>query len=495
MLCMACRPVKPQPCAHCGKRRRPTAHWHEGPICQGCYDKALAAKGVCPSCGDTRRLRSYPGFGESVCSDCAGEPASHVCQRCGNEDSLYERGLCQRCVVLRRLDAILGDEEARAGNGLGPLFDALTGSSAPKSVLDWLGKSPKAVEALSSIGRGEQPLSYETIDDLEPVLGIHTARHLENLLGVSGSLPGRDPVLAAMERWCDRFLAGIEPVDHSQVLRAWVRWQVLRPLRVKAGAGPLLDSTAHSARGRLRDIADFLAFLVTRDRVLSACRQADVDTWASSQSRHRVTSLLTFATWATARRAMPRLDMPTGHRGLPVAPLAADDRWTTVRHLIHGPDVGAALRVAGTLVVLYAQPLFKVSRLTTGDLDTDDGPVVARISGAAIEFPEPLAGHARDLLAQRQPAPRKAHLPVDPGWLFPGKVPGRPITAQALSRQLARHGVRAERHRLTALFDFAAEMPAPLLADILGISRHTAERWSRLANRSWSSYPEMRKAE
>jgi len=68
-----------------------------------------------------------------------------------------------------------------------------------------------------------------------------------------------------------------------------------------------------------------------------------------------------------------------------------------------------------------------------------------------------------------------------------------PIGIGASAR--ARHGVRPERHRLTALFDFAAEMPAPLLADILGISRHTAERWSSLTNRSWSGYPAMRKAD
>jgi hypothetical protein len=97
----------------------------------------------------------------------------------------------------------------------------------------------------------------------------------------------------------------------------------------------------------------------------------------------------------------------------------------------------------------------------------------------------------RALLAGRRQTPRKANLD-DPGWLFPGKVPGRPVTTQGLSRQLARNGVRAQHHRLTALYQLAAEIPAPLLADLLGVSAASADTWSRLANRSWVEYPAMR---
>ncbi len=496
MLCLACRPVTAQACAHCGQLRRPTAHWHEGPICQKCYDRALAAKGTCPSCGDVRRLRVYPGFDDPVCSDCAGEPPSHVCERCGIEDCLYERGFCPRCVVNRRLTAILGDEQTRARNGLGPLFEVLAGSSKPKAVLDWLTKTPKAVEALANIGRGDAALSHKTMDDLEPVLGVHTARHIESLLAAAGALPPRDAVLAATERWCARLLEGIDHDEHSQVLRAWARWQVLRPLRDKASLGPLLDSTGYSARTRLQNVVSFCGFLVSRGRTLSTCRQADIDDWASSQPRKRMNSLGGFASWAMTRHAMPRLEVPAGRSGAPVAPLASDDRWKIARRLLHGRDIDPAVRVGGALAVIYAQPLFKISRLRVDDLDVTADRVVIRFNGGArIELPEPLAGHARAAIAGRRPAPSKANLPTDAGWLFPGKVPGRPITAQGLSHQLARHGVRAEALRLTALYQFAAKMRAPLLADILGVSTRTAEVWSRLAGRTWIDYPEMRSAD
>lgn len=492
MRCTRCRPVTPQPCAHCGEARKPMAHWHEGPVCAGCYYLALAAKADCPSCGDHRRLRRYPGFDEAVCADCAGQPATHVCERCGIEDCLYERGVCPRCVAHRRLEALLGDEAQRATNGLGPLFDALAGSPAPKAVLDWLIKTPRAADALARMGRGEVAVSYETIDELEPALGVHTARHLENLLASTATLPPRDPVLAATERWCTRLLASIDHDEHAKLLRTWVRWQVLRPLRDKANQRPLLDSTGYSARRRLQNVADFCAFVAGRGRSLSTCGQADVDAWTAGQPPSRVRSLPGFTTWAIARRAMPRLDVPIGRSGLTAPSMATDDRCKVVRHLLHGSEVAPAMRVAGVLVALYAQPLFKVSRLRLDDLEVAPDRVVVRFGRSAINLPEPLAGHARALIVSREPAPRKANLPVDPGWLFPGKVPGRPITPAGLSRQLALHGVRAGNHRLTALYEFAGEMPAPLLAEILGVNRNTAEAWSRLANRSWAEYPAVR---
>ena len=43
------------------------------------------------------------------------------------------------------------------------------------------------------------------------------------------------------------------------------------------------------------------------------------------------------------------------------------------------------------------------------------------------------------------------------------------------------------------MFQLAAEMPAPVLADLLGLSNVTAGRWARLAARDWSQYTAMRR--
>jgi hypothetical protein len=189
---------------------------------------------------------------------------------------------------------------------------------------------------------------------------------------------------------------------------------------------------------------------------------------------------------------MPRLDVPAGRGDLPVAPVDADGRWGLARRIVNEPGIDPGVRLAGALAVVYAQPLHKISRLTTEDVVVRDDTVSVRCGASAVELPEPLAGHARELLAIRRREPRKARIVDDPGWLFPGADPGRPIGQAALGDRLRRHGLRPGAHRLAALHQLAAEMPPALVADLLGISPTTANVWSRLAGRTWAGYPEMR---
>jgi hypothetical protein len=490
MLCIYCRPVTPQVCAHCCKLRQPTAHWHEGPVCQPCYNRALAAKAGCPRCGEHRRLRHYPGFDVQVCADCAGQPATHVCGDCGIEDLLYERGRCPRCTLHQRLTELLGDEAARASNGLGPLFDALAEADVPRATIDWLLKSP-AVPTLASIAAGELRLTHDTIDALEAELSVGTARHLEHLLTAAGALAERDIVLAATDRWCARRIDTVIDDEHAKVLRTWVRWQILRPMHDRAEHGPVTEAVGNAARARLTTATEFCAFLADRGRNLSNCQQADLDEWAASRPRSKTHTLAGFGRWAMARGAMPRLAIPTGQSRSPTPPVDDDERWEIARHLLHASGIDTALRLAGALVVIYAQPVNRISRLRTTDLDIGRDRVAVRVGTATIELPEPLTSHARQLIDERQPHPRKARLPVDAGWLFPG-APGRPINPDSLSDRLARLGIRAAQHRLAALLQLAADIPAPLLADLLGIHPNTAQVWSRLANRGWGDYQGMR---
>jgi hypothetical protein len=495
MLCIYCRPVTPQTCAHCGQARQPTAHWHEGPVCQRCYNRALAAKADCPRCGHHRRLRHYPGHDEQICADCAGQAATHVCTVCGTEDRLHERGVCPRCVLRRRLGDLLGNQADRQRTGLAPLFDALLNASEPKAVLDWLLKSPTVTDTLARIGRGDLLVSYGTIDKLEPQLGVRTARHLENLLAATGTLPARDPVLTATERWCDRFLADIDNPEHARLLGTYVRWQILRPLRDKSQQAPITPSSGDAARRRLAIIGRFLGSLAHRGRRLADCRQSDLDSWLVAQPPHQAQPLRHFTRWASTRKAMPSLDVPVRRSNLPAPPADADDRWAVARHLLHDPGIDPADRVAGALAVIYAQPLHRITRLTTNDLTDNEAGVGVRLGATAVELPEPLAGHVRALLAERNPQSRKAKVVADAGWLFPGVDPGRPITQSGMSRRLRRHGVKAGAHRLAALYQLAAEMPAALVADLLGVHRVTADVWCRTAGRIWANYPEMRAEE
>ncbi len=66
----------------------------------------------------------------------------------------------------------------------------------------------------------------------------------------------------------------------------------------------------------------------------------------------------------------------------------------------------------------------------------------------------------------------------DHPWLFPGGAPGRPISPRTLMVRLQPSGVRARAGRNTTLMDLAAQLPAVVLSDLLGIHINTATSWA-----------------
>jgi hypothetical protein len=59
-------------------------------------------------------------------------------------------------------------------------------------------------------------------------------------------------------------------------------------------------------------------------------------------------------------------------------------------------------------------------------------------------------------------------------WLFPGGQPGRPSSAYRLAERLRELGVRSGQSRSTALFQLAMDLPAAVVAKMLGIHMGTA---------------------
>jgi hypothetical protein len=335
MLCRSCAPTTSRVCARCGRPGRAQAHWPEGPVCANCYQRALRAKGSCPGCGQTRRLLTYPGFREPVCRDCAGAPPTHLCEVCGAEDDLYERGRCARCSLERRLAELLGDEHARARTGLEPVFAALAGAPKPRAVLRWLGGGSPAVEALRRIAAGELMLSHKALDRLPPsrALGF-----LEYLLVASGALPPRDPALARLERWIEARLAGIADPGQRQLVRTFARWVVLRRYRNNSQRSDLTDALLGRAKAELNAAAAFLAWLAGRRRELGGCQQEDVDAWlAQGPPSRRVAR--PFVRWAISQGLMPRLDFPAGDRELTGQPVDPKERTEIARRLLDDPGI------------------------------------------------------------------------------------------------------------------------------------------------------------
>jgi hypothetical protein len=82
-------------------------------------------------------------------------------------------------------------------------------------------------------------------------------------------------------------------------------------------------------------------------------------------------------------------------------------------------------------------------------------------------FPEPLADLVRQLVATRRGHASIGRPDTTP-WLFPGGRPGQHIGDDRLGTRLKNIGLHPRQARSTALFTLATEIPAAILARMLG---------------------------
>jgi hypothetical protein len=144
--------------------------------------------------------------------------------------------------------------------------------------------------------------------------------------------------------------------------------------------------------------------------------------------------------------------------------------------------------VAGSFVLIYAQPLSRVAAMTVEQITTSETGVSVRFATQPITVPDPLAGFIIDLARTG----RSHHIgigSINPaGWLFPGHLPGRPVTALRLGQRLSRFGIDARAARRAAQTQLAAQVPAVVLAEMLGVSVRTAVDWVHAAGGDWANY-------
>ena len=85
-----------------------------------------------------------------------------------------------------------------------------------------------------------------------------------------------------------------------------------------------------------------------------------------------------FVRWAVARRHASGLTAPAARWTRPSGPLDQDRRWAGARRLLHDGTYPAADRVAGLLILLYAQKLSVITALTTRHVLHEDGRTLLR---------------------------------------------------------------------------------------------------------------------
>lgn len=346
-------------CARCGRHRNTAGSWPDGRVCRTCLDRAVRTRGVCPGCGAERALPGRrPGDGAAICTTCAGFSQSFACARCGYEDKLLAGRLCTRCTLADRLADLLDDGTGRIRPELLPLAELLLRMDNPRSGLSWIEKG--ASDLLRRLGRGEIVLTHEAFHGLQP---WRAAAHLRELLMACGVLPALDKQICSFERWLAGHLAGIADPQHVQVVHRFATWKVLPRLRAGAEAGPLTPSARSYAGNQVKHATAFLHWLDEHDLTLSTCRQGDIDAWHAGHHEYARQAVRAFLLWCMASKLTRRLRLPTAATRH-AAPLPEDQRVALLGRVLTGHDLPLRSRVAAAIVLLYAQPVSHIVRLT-----------------------------------------------------------------------------------------------------------------------------------
>ncbi|MDG9728749.1 hypothetical protein [Streptomyces sp. DH41] len=164
------------------------------------------------------------------------------------------------------------------------------------------------------------------------------------------------------------------------------------------------------------------------------------------------------------------------------APLAQHQRLTLLRQAVDQCGIPLQNRVVAALVLLYAQPLTRIARLTTDDALHEDGEVLVRLGEPPSPVPEPLAGLLLTCLDQR-PNTRTATNP-NARWLFSGRRAEQPT----LELRLRHLGFPTQRGRTAAIRHLVLQAPAPVIARMLGYHDDTTAQLAAEAGGAWRHY-------
>jgi hypothetical protein len=507
--CLVSDPVNLEECVRCHRRWQVSTRTSEGPVCATCNPPGILTCSSCgrtvpctvskvtgqPRCGACARSRARcsrcgqlaparAGTRDApLCGDCAvPDPGFFkACPACGSPGRLIA-GACRRCHLGRRIDELLADGVGNVRPELQVLHQVLATADRPATVLAWLSSSTSQT-VLTELAAGLRPLTHDALDELPASKPL---THLRSVLVATGALPARDEHFAQLERWITQAVASRADRQEKEILHRYAVWHVLRRLRQRTRSTHATSGQADVARRNTAAAVAFLNWLTARGLTLASCPQGDLDEWTAAASTSQRGPAGHFIRWARSQK-LTSLSFPATRWAGPTRVIDAEGRWAQARHLLHDDALKPEDRVAGLLVLLYAQQPATISRLTLGHVQPGGGEVRLRLGQEPVVLPEPLAGLVLRLIAARQGHATTGDQGTSP-WLLPGGRPGQPISPDRLRDRLRQIGIHPGPARSTALFQLATELPAAILARMLGIHIDVAVAWQRASAGDWMTY-------
>jgi hypothetical protein len=147
----------------------------------------------------------------------------------------------------------------------------------------------------------------------------------------------------------------------------------------------------------------------------------------------------------------------------------------------------AAERVIAMLILLYAQPLSRITKLTIDDITTDDeGRMLIRLGDPPAPVPAPFDAIISGYLADRP----NLGTATNPGsrWLFPGRRAGQPLHPTSIRLRLSRLGIPNQPGRSRALRELLLQAPPTVVAGMLGYHVGKTESIASEAGATYKHY-------
>ena len=510
-ICTSCAPRRPGTCGVCGRvtriARKATDSSPAVGIC--CYRLPLAvctdcggdkpcyqANGpepVCPSCTAVRRAPICVDCGQrrvahrrvedgAICGSCDRKRGgtTAACTRCGATAPLI-KGLCAACRLRDRVAELAATAEPEAAAALAPFLRDLAAADNPLSTLRWF--YTPGFQVTRGLLAGEIPLSHQGLDDAAADTPSAVA-FVRAALVNSGVLEPRDEYSAKFASWHAQAVLAIAAGTDRAHLRAYATWQVAHQLaRTVQGRGEASYASLKYARSLVSEAIKLVLWLHEQQLELCDLRQDLVDEWVTAGGTIRRRVRL-FLAWLARASVVAPLEVAWDDR-LPARPALGDDeRFAILRRLLHAREIDLRDRFAGSVLLLCGKPLTRIAALRTTAVSVDaNGETTLELGRGAIQLPEPLGAIALALRYQQ------LERTGTEGWLLPGRHAGAHITADTLRGRLKRYGIgpsRAGRH--AALLALAARLPAPILAERIGIHQARAAQWARLAGATYADY-------
>jgi hypothetical protein len=465
----------------CTQNRTPS--WPDEQLCNSCFYAAMRTYGICPICGHDGVL---PGRADRihhrpVCLACAGIPETYQCGTCHIEGQIYRRGQCARCALREDLNSLIVDGAADPAS-MRMIADILCAADRPESILTWK-RSPKVRALLTGLSSGDVPLSHQGLDNVGQ--GTHVS-HLRSLLEDNGVLAPRDEHLARFEAWLQSRLDAIPESAVRAPVEQFATWHHLRRLRRITAPGQASDGPRRSAQQQITETIKFLTWLHEHhDRTAASCRQQDVDEWLATgpTTRHKIRAFFAWAKKSKINIAV-RLE---NQQAKTIPLLTQDQRLAWIDELLTGDTESLPYRVAGTLLLLYAQPLVRIAALKTTAVDLADDEVRLSLGADPVPVPNPFAAMLTDHVHNRTNLRTGTGMIANP-WLFPGRNAGKHLDPQTIQVRLHSRGISVLGARNSALQNLVAEIPPPVVAHLLGYSHNCTQYHAQRAAQPWSRY-------